>query len=459
MKPAPKVASPPPAPRADPPPLGNAAAILAVESKVRAARDETELLHLVANELRKLVGGRQAVVVKADPAHGVDVVCVSSLVLTDKDTPFVRWIAAVIRSAVADGGDTAAVTFDLPAYADRTAPETAAYPFPCMMWQPMFLVSGEIFAGVLIARERPWTEHDKKLAAREADVFGRIWQSLHGGRFLRPRRKTGRKVRWAVAVASCIAAAVPVPMTTLAPVEIIALKPQRVTAPIDGIVHDILVEPNRPVTAGQPILRLDDTTLRNRLLIAEQESAVARARFDRASVAAFTEDKARHELAQSRAELDLKSAERDYAAALLGRSVIHAERDGVLIYADKDRWLGRPVKTGERIMEIVAPGEIAARIEVPVSDAIVLAQRASVRLFLDASPLTSVSARLISEGYHAEPNSTQQLVYRLHAAIDGPGGGIRIGARGTAQLQGGYAPLAFYLLRRPISAIRQHIGL
>ena len=33
-----------------------------MESRVRAAKDETELVHLIANELRKLVAGRQTVV-------------------------------------------------------------------------------------------------------------------------------------------------------------------------------------------------------------------------------------------------------------------------------------------------------------------------------------------------------------------------------------------------------------
>ncbi len=35
----------------------------------------------------------------------------------------------------------------------------------------------------------------------------------------------------------------------------------------------------------------------------------------------------------------------------------------------------------------------------------------------------------------------------------------RLGARGTAQLFGDRVPLGFYLFRRPISALRQRIGL
>ncbi len=110
-------------------------------------------------------------------------------------------------------------------------------------------------------------------------------------------------------------------------------------------------------------------------------------------------------------------------------------------------------------MQIVDPGRVTARIELPVADAIVLARGATARLFLDANPLKAVDARVISEGYQAEPNATQQLVYHVYAEFKGGTDGIRIGARGTAQLIGSEVSLAFYLFRRPISAVRQQLGL
>lgn len=436
-----------------------AAALLAVESKVRVAATETELFHVVVNEMRKLVSARQVVLLRSTRDETMKVACVSSLVLGDQDTPFVRWIESMVRQLCAEHGSAAPVSFELPAFADADAPETRTYPFRHVVWQPMRLASGETVAGLLAARERPWSDQDRKLLERQAGVFVSAWAALHGSSRLKPRRRLSRPMRIAAAVLAAAAALCPVPMTVLAPVEIVAAQPQRVTAPIDAVVKEILVDPNRPVRAGTPLLRFDETTLRNRLHLAEQEMRLAKARSDRWSQAAFVDDKARHELALAKAELDLKKAERDYAADLLSRSVIYAERSGFLVYADKAQWIGRPVRTGERIMEIVDPADVAARIELPVADAIVLASRARVRLFLDLDPLSAVPGTLTSEGYHALPNSMQQLVYRLHAEIDAKGAGHRIGARGTAQVMGAYVPLAYYLLRRPISAARQYIGL
>ncbi|MEZ5925847.1 MAG: HlyD family efflux transporter periplasmic adaptor subunit [Hyphomicrobiaceae bacterium] len=436
-----------------------AAALLAMESKVRAARNETELAHLIVNELRKLVGGRQAILFRQRAGGVFKVVCVSSLVLADKDTPFLRWLEGMAAEIVRERGNRESIAFELPAFVDKDAAETRGYPFTHVIWQPLELVSGGTFAALLIARERPWTEQDRRVIIREAGVLGSFWQAMSGQAALLPKRRFPPWVRLAAGATLIALSLVPVPMTTLAPVEIVARSPQRVTAPIDGIIEDILVDPNRPVVAGQPLLRFDQTSLRNKAKIAEQERLLAQARVDRASHAAFVDETARHDMALAQAELDLRQAESDYAADLLARSVIVADRDGVLIYADKDRWIGRPVRTGERIMEIVDPTEIAAKIEVPVADAIVLAKGAHVRLFLDANPLTVIPAHLVSEGYHAEPSSTQQLVYRLLALVDAESAELRIGARGTAQLQGDTVPLIFYLLRRPISWLRQRVGL
>jgi multidrug efflux pump subunit AcrA (membrane-fusion protein) len=436
-----------------------AATLLAAESRVRAAKDELELHHLVVNELRRLVAGRQCILVRMRHKRKAEVVAVSSLALTDKDTPFTRWIAGLVLNLLSQHGEADAVEFALPAFVDPDDATTRNYPFRHLVWQPMRSHDGRVFAGVLIAREQPWSEQDKKVITRETGVFASFWQALHGAKALRPRERFSSRARLAVAAALLALMLLPVPMTTLAPIEIVAKSPQRVTSPIDGVIKEILVDPNRPVRQGEPILRFDQTTFRNRYEIAEQERLLAAARYDRLTQASFVDEKARHELALARAELDLKQADSDYAADLLKRTVISAERDGVLIYSDKDRWIGRPLKTGERIMYIARADEVAARIEVPVADAIVLDRGARARLFLDANPLTAVPARLVSEGYHAEPNSTQQLVYRVHAEFDGSHEGLRIGARGTAQLVGNYVPLSFYLLRRPISSARQHLGL
>lgn len=437
----------------------SATKILAIEGKVRSAKDEVELLHLIANESRRLSSARQVFLLRRGRRGAFEVVCVSSMALVERDTPFIRWIEAMVRSIVAQHGEGAPVVFDLPAFTDAGSEETKSYPFVHFFWQPFALVSGPSFAGALFARDLPWSEKDARFIARECGVFADRWQALYGVKALKPRRPNGLVGRIVVPVALFCLAIMPVPLTTLAPVEIVAKDPQRITAPIDGVIDEIMVDPNTRVKSGQVILRFDETTMRNSLHVAEQELLVAKARVERTGQAAFTDASARHELGVAEADYELKKAERDFSVDLLAKSKIVADHDGVLVFESKDRWIGRPVKTGERIMQIVNPQMVMAKIELPVADAIVLQNGTTARLFLDANPLSSVGARLVSQGYHAEPNSTNQLVFRLLAEIEPGQPGVSIGSRGTAQLRGQRVMLIYYLARRPLSALRQHIGL
>ena len=123
-------------------------------------------------------------------------------------------------------------------------------------------------------------------------------------------------------------------------------------------------------------------------------------------------------------------------------------------------WRGKPVATGEQILQIADPGSVELRIDLPVRDAIVLKEGAEVNVYLDAFPLDTMKARVTHASYQAETVDTQKLAYRIRAEMSAPHSVLaRIRSPGTAQAYGERVPLIFYLLRRPISVIRQSIGL
>jgi len=118
------------------------------------------------------------------------------------------------------------------------------------------------------------------------------------------------------------------------------------------------------------------------------------------------------------ARVEQKRAERDYARELLKRSEVRAERDGIAVFADAERWTGKPVQTGERLLQIADPGQAELRIELAVGDAIALAPDAQVALFLDSDPLQRHLATLQRAAYEAQPTPGGQLAYRLDARFD-----------------------------------------
>lgn len=265
---------------------------------------------------------------------------------------------------------------------------------------------------------------------------------------------------WKVAVPLLLVVAclfIPVRQSVLAPAEVVPHQGRVVAAPLDGVIQSFVVQPNQRVHQGDVLVRFDDTTLKAHADVAERALNVAEAEYRASSQRAFQDADSKARLDFLSAQVAQKRAERDYATALLNCAEIRADREGIAVFADADRWTGKPVRTGERLMELADPMLAALRIELDVGDAIQLQQDAPITLFLDSDSLTPHAAQLARIAYESEQTPAGNLAYRLDGRFtDAP---PRIGLRGTAKLSGEYVPLAVYLFRRPLPVIRQAIGL
>lgn len=143
---------------------------------------------------------------------------------------------------------------------------------------------------------------------------------------------------------------------------------------------------------------------------------------------------------------------------MLGQVEVKAVSQGLLLYSDKSDWVGRPVTVGERLMEIADPKQIELRIDLPVTDAIVLKEGADAVIFFSGLPLESFAATVTHTSYHAEVLPGDILAYRVTARLVQPDPRVRIGWQGTAKVYGEKGFLAYLLLRRPLTAIRQWVG-
>ncbi len=432
--------------------------LLRIEADARWADSVGELRFLIANETMKLTKARQIFVLSVAKSIA-RVETVSSIGAVDRNSPRIRFVEGLIRQLRLEAGLSKTKAFALPAYCPPGEIEQDSYPFRFMVWLPFQLRDAHVFAGMLLAREAPWQDADLLLAERLAETYAHAWGALSGPR----RLKRSLPVKPVIAVAALLAAAamfIPVHMTVLAPSEVVPVAPEIVAAPLDGAIEEMLVNPNAPVTKGQPLFRLADTALRNELQVAEQDVKVAQARLMQISQRAIADPDARRDLAVTRSELSVASAKRDYAADMLARASVKAETDGVVIFTDKRDWVGRPVSIGERVMEVADPDRVQLRIDVPVADAIAVENGATVSAFLDADPLHPVMAKTLSSSFDPQMIEGNVLAYRVYAGFDAvPEGGLRLGIRGTSQIFGEKVPLAYYLFRRPIAAIRQRLGL
>ncbi len=324
-----------------------------------------------------------------------------------------------------------------------------------VFWLPLIDHQSQVFGGLWLARDVPWAPPEQVLLSQLGDTYSHAWLALH-------RRKPWR-MRWTrkrqivLLRLLLLGLLIPVRQSVLAPAEVVPLGGQVVAAPLDGVIADFMVKPNQSVKRGDLLLRFESTGLKAQADVAEHALGVAVAELKANGQRSFTDAESSSKLDLLAARVEQKRAERDYAVELFQRSEVRAERDGIAVFADAERWLGKPVQTGERLMEIADPTQAELRIELAVGDAIALAHDAPVALFLDSDPLQRHEATLERKAYEAQPTAAGQLAYRLDASFNAAA--PRIGLRGTAKIFGDRVPLAFYLLRRPLAGLRQSVGL
>jgi multidrug resistance efflux pump len=434
-------------------------ALLKLESELRLVRSLTDLGYFAANETRLVTRSQQTFVFGGAEDH-MQVVSVSAMPTVDRSAPLIVWIEAVLAAIGREHDLSGHFEFAADGVATSRGIEYPGYPLAFMLWLPFLDFKGRLTGGMLQARMTPWTEADVVVSRHVAGAcaYANHMLATHAPSWRVP---TISRKSAAVCVAALAALCfVPISMSALAPVEVTPKNAFVVTAPIEGVVERVLVDPNAAVRKGQPLVQMADTVLKNRLEVAEREAIVAEAKVKKASQLAFLDARGRHDLGVAQAELQLRYAERDYARDLLQRATIKAARDGVAFFTEPKDLIGRPVAVGERLMDLADPQQLEFRIDLPVADAIVLADGARVKVFLDSEPLNPIEARLVRADFQARPRENQQLAFRLIAdRTDATARALRLGVRGTAQVYSEKVPLGFYLFRRPLSAARQWLGL
>lgn len=431
--------------------------LLELVRRARTAENAVALRFIAVNDSHVLAPYQQAALwLRHD-----GVVALSGLVEVDANAPYARWIGAV---ADALGGTAArAITAaDLPS---ELARDWTHWLPAHALWVPFGRKGGELEGGLVFAREAGWRDLDLRLFAEWVQTWAALYRAAlrptFFGRVRRgfarlPARLRRRPVIWAALALAILA--LPVRLSVLAPGELVPAHPVIVRAPIEGIIKAFHVQTNENVRAGQPLFSYDEATLASRLEIAIEAWRTAEAEERQYSQQAFRDPKARTALAAIRGHVEEKRLEVDYLRSQLERNKVLAPRDGVAFVDDASEWIGRPVQAGQRIMRLAEPEDKEIEVWLPVGDAIVLEPGASVRLYLNASPLAPAQGELRYISYDAIRRADGTYAYRVRAKLGTPTP-HRVGLKGTARLSGGRVPLVYWMLRRPLAAAREFLGL
>lgn len=431
-----------------------------LEGQVRAARTLQELQFVAVNETRRLIPYDHAVLLSATDSERAPyrAVTASSVAVIDLDAPMLVWLEKVVQAVrTAQPGD-APIVVEQGSLPERLRADWQEFVRGHVLWCPLKHPDASIPGGLWIERESPWQDNDVTIVQRLTGSYAYAWKAL-SNRTIGWTARLNRPSMFALVVVLLGLLCLPVRMSTVAPVKVVAKDPVVVSAPMDGVIADVAVSPNTMVQQDRLLLRYDDTNIRNQFRLTEQQLAVARAEHAQAIQSGFGDPARKAEVPLKAAEVALKETELEYAQEMLGQVEVRAPQAGLLLYTDKSDWVGKPVTVGERIMEIADPLRIELRIDLPVSDALLLQEGGDVMAFFDALPLDSFPAAVSRTSYHAEVLSGDVLAYRVTADLASVDPRIRIGWQGSAKVYGERVPLAFLLFRRPFTALRQLLGL
>lgn len=444
--------------------LERLANLLLLEARVRESSNEVELGFTVVNDTLSLINGATALLWRNSPGGNTDLkdlFAVSASPLPEKHSPFSKWAKQYSQVLAELYPDTQTIV-DNSKLPEQLLLDAKSLIAPNAVWLP--ICYGDNNLGFLaIFRSVAWTEAELRILQQWCATIAHAWNALQKSdrNILGPIALIGRKPLVAgmlVLVFLCLL--LPVRLSVLAPAELKSGESFVVRSPVQGVVDILHVNSNVPVQEGQLLVSLDDTALGTELEVAEQELEIARAEFRQSSQAAAFSDEASASLQVQRITLEKIIARVNYLNDLLSRTKITSPQSATVIVEDEDEFIGRPVQLGERLLTLVDEDNLELELWLPVGDDIELLAGSSVNFFPNVAPDRVYSGELLSLNYEAQLSPLGTLAYRARASVSLPEGAFsRIGMRGTGKLFGKQVSLFYYLFRRPISFVRQLVGL
>lgn len=429
--------------------------LLILQQKLRLAASKSKLGNLLVNDTSKIVPVQTTVFWLASSQR---IEAVSGLPEPVRDTPFTQWMDRFCRHLKQTHPKTPA----------RISPEDSSpedqqrwneFLSAQVVWVPLTTASGAI-GGLLISRTETFKDEELGILGYWGLAAGHAVDALWNKQDVKPpwwKVFATRRYLTAALVLVFLMLWIPVDLSVNAPAEVVPKNPDVVRAPIEGIIGEVLVEPNETVQAGTLVLTFDDTPIRAQLDVASQELAIANAEYQRANQASVSDRRVAAQLPMLKARVEQRDAQFRYNQTLLERSRIFAEHESIAIIPDAQELLGKPVRIGEKIFTLATPGSVELEFWLAVGDSIPLPDDAQVELFLNVYPDQAHLAQVRYVSYQAEVSPDGVLGFRgraeFHDSTD-----LRVGWRGTAQVIGEPVPLVYYIFRRPLSVLRQWTG-
>jgi multidrug resistance efflux pump len=243
-------------------------------------------------------------------------------------------------------------------------------------------------------------------------------------------------------IALLILAVWPVTLQVSSPARIEGAGQRVISAPVDGFIKSVSRRPGEKVSAGDLLVTLDSTDLKQTL----EKWRVERSKLEREYRDALSQDNA-SDIVVTRARLTQANAQVAQAERDLDRSALVTPIDGVVVSQDLHETVGMPVKLGQELVTVTPEGAYRIVAEVDEQDISMVSagQRGNVVFAALANQYLPVSVTRISP---VAQTIEQRNSFEVDAKLNDPNLSLYHGLTGVARIDIDRRPLASVLWLR-----------
>jgi len=439
--------------------------LLSLQKRLRwASLDEVRFI--IVNESKELIPFQQAILWEGGKTTGLSkekVTAVSGVAVLDHNVPYLQFISELLATVLKAQGRDKSFAFMAKDLSCKKLQKHWAEFLPERLWfQQLYTESGDWLGCLILARSQAWQGGEVRLISDFSDAISAAIIQKHNEtqkptisqRIVNNARN--KPLLWGgmLLVLFC-----PVRLSTLAPAEVIAMKPKLIRAPLEGVIADILVKPNQKVSQGDTLIQFDTAEVEAKFDVAKGSLKVTELELRQVAQTALKDPAARARLVSIQGQMEKDKTDIAYLSERLKRATVRADQEGVVVFEDAYDWLGRPVSIGEKMMLLASPDQTELEIRLPVQQIMNFPEQTEIQFFSNVRPHKPYQAELSFFSYRATKTQDQNMAYRLKATWRERNESLRLGLKGTAKIYGRYRPLIWHPLRRPIGVLRQWLGL
>lgn len=335
---------------------------------------------------------------------------------------------------------------------------------PSVVWVP-FVTEEKTVIGLWLERwnNAKWQVGEVEIIVNLMKAYGYAWMKFNSnspllslGIFSRFNKKMGLGIAAGVLLALMLF--IKVPLRVVAPCEIVPKDPFLVTAPIDGTIAEVVIQPGELVKKNDILFEYDKRVAMEKLEVAKKQLEITHSEVARATTLSFKDPRAATELAILKLKEEKEKINLSLANYYVGQLTVKAKVSGVAIIDDPDIWRGKPVQVGEKVLVISDPKLTKIRMWIAESDNVDFNFNEPIRIVLNIDPSRSRPAKLEYIANYVTLSEKQVPSFIAEADWVDASEEVKLGLKGTAILYGEDVTILYLITRRPYKYLRNLLG-